>query len=89
MRNSHRRSFIRQLPISLGFGLSLLMTGVMVLAESGGYRFVPVKDSPEKTIAVFDFELIDQSAGGGVVAKDAIDIENLKLSTQKGPQHAR
>ncbi|MET0070965.1 MAG: DUF3280 domain-containing protein [Candidatus Thiodiazotropha sp.] len=54
-----------------------------VLSESAGYKIVPVKDSPQKTIVVFDFELIDQSAGGGVVAKDAIDIENLKLSTRK------
>ena len=34
-------------------------------------------------IAVFDFELIDNSAGGGIIAQDAIDTENLKLSTEK------
>ena len=34
-------------------------------------------------IAVFDFELEDKSAGGGIIAQDAIDTENLKLSTQE------
>ena len=34
-------------------------------------------------IAVFDFELEDKSAGGGVVPQDAIDIENLKISTEE------
>ena len=34
-------------------------------------------------IAVFDFELDDKSAGGGIIGKDAVDIENLKLSTEE------
>jgi hypothetical protein len=34
-------------------------------------------------IAVFDFELDDKSAGGGIIRPDAIDIENLKLSTEE------
>ena len=34
-------------------------------------------------IAVFDFELEDKSAGGGIIAPDAIDIENLKISTEE------
>jgi hypothetical protein len=34
-------------------------------------------------IAVFDFELNDRSAGGGIIGLDAIDTENLKLSTQE------
>lgn len=40
------------------------------------------KPSPLK-IAVFDFVLIDLSAGDGIIAKDAIDAENLKLSMEK------
>lgn len=32
-------------------------------------------------IAVFDFELNDRSAGGGVVAQDAIDTENLATAS--------
>jgi hypothetical protein len=34
-------------------------------------------------IAVFDFELEDKSAGGGIIAQDAIDTENLKLATEE------
>lgn len=34
-------------------------------------------------MAVFEFELDDKSAGGGIIAADAIDIENLKLSTEQ------
>ena len=34
-------------------------------------------------IAVFDFELRDTSAGGGVIAADAIDVENLRKSTDE------
>jgi hypothetical protein len=34
-------------------------------------------------IAVFDFELNDASAGGGIIAQDAIDSENLRDSTEE------
>jgi hypothetical protein len=34
-------------------------------------------------IAVFDFELDDKSGGAGIIAKDAIDIENLRESTEE------
>jgi hypothetical protein len=34
-------------------------------------------------IAVFDFELNDASAGGGIIGRDAIDIENLRESTEE------
>jgi hypothetical protein len=34
-------------------------------------------------IAVFEFELIDRSAGGGIIAQDAIDTENLRKSTEE------
>jgi hypothetical protein len=36
---------------------------------------------PGVKIAVFDFELNDRSAGGGIISQDAIDTENLKMST--------
>ena len=35
------------------------------------------------TIAVFDFELNDTSAGGGIIGQDAIDTENLRKSTEE------
>ena len=34
-------------------------------------------------IAVFDFELDDRSAGGGIIGQDAIDTENLRKSTEE------
>jgi hypothetical protein len=34
-------------------------------------------------IAVFDFELNDASAGGGIIGQDAIDAENLGKSTEE------
>jgi hypothetical protein len=37
-------------------------------------------------MAVFDFELDDRSAAGGLIAKDAIDDENLRKSTQEARQ---
>jgi len=38
---------------------------------------------PGVKIAVFDFELNDRSAGGGIIGQDAIDTENLKISTDE------
>lgn len=35
------------------------------------------------SIAVFEFELHDASAGGGIIGQDAIDSENLKDSTEE------
>ena len=34
-------------------------------------------------VAVFDFELKDASAAGGIIAADAIDTENLRKSTEQ------
>jgi hypothetical protein len=38
------------------------------------------------SIALFAFELDDRSAGGGIISQDAIDVENLKLSTDEARQ---
>jgi len=54
----------------------------LAAAESAG-RSTPV--APIK-IAVFDFELDDPSAGGGVIAQDAADTDNLKKSTEEARQ---
>ena len=43
----------------------------------------PSKAAEPVKIVVFDFELDDRSAGGGIIAQDAIDIENLKLSAEE------
>jgi hypothetical protein len=70
----HWRSALghRAFAASLVVALTVLAIEPSRAAEPG-----PVK------IAVFDFELEDKSAGGGIIAQDAIDTENLKLSTQE------
>jgi hypothetical protein len=40
-------------------------------------------DPVQVKIAVFDFELNDASAGGGIIAQDATDTENLQKSTEE------
>jgi hypothetical protein len=61
----------RALAASLAAALTVFATQPKA-AEPG-----PVK------IAVFPFELDDISAGGGIIAPDAIDAENLKVSTEE------
>jgi len=56
-----------------------MMTALPFFAGQGPAAAEP---APIK-IAVFDFELNDRSAGGGIIAADAIDTENLKLSTEE------
>lgn len=53
---------------------------VMALAVLGLWALPAAAAEPVK-IAVFGFELEDKSAGGGIIAQDAIDSENLKLAT--------
>ena len=53
----------------------------LAAAAAATWAFIPVPlaiaADPIK-IAVFEFELIDSTASGGLIAKDAVDIENLK-----------
>jgi uncharacterized protein DUF2380 len=60
----------RTLAASVGAALSVVAIGPCEAAD-------PVK------IAVFDFELNDASAGGGIIGQDAIDTENLGKSTEE------
>jgi hypothetical protein len=63
---------IRALATGLAAGLI-----VFAVQPAEATEAAPVK------IAVFDFELNDASAAGGVVAQDAIDTENLTKSTDE------
>ena len=49
----------------------------------GAPRPCAAADAGPIRIAVFDFELNDRSAGGGIIAEDAIDAENLRKSTEE------
>ena len=55
----------------------LALSGLLLVQPSGA------NEPGAKSIAVFEFELDDRSAGGGIVAKDAIDTEHLKESTEE------
>jgi hypothetical protein len=61
---------------ALAAGLALALT-VLGMPPAKAAEPEPVK------IAVFDFELDDRSAGDGIIAQDAIDIENLKSATEE------
>jgi hypothetical protein len=64
-------------------GVRPLLAGLAALAVFAAQQLEA--DGPS-TIAVFDFELNDRSAGGGVIGPDANDLENLKLSTEEARQ---
>jgi hypothetical protein len=63
------------------FAHRVLFAG-LAAAALGLLAIQPLKAAEPIKIAVFDFELDDKSAGGGIIAQDAIDIENLKLSVE-------
>jgi hypothetical protein len=72
-REQHHRSSAmahRALAASLAAALAILAVPSSEAAEPD-----PVK------IAVFDFELVDKSAGGSVTGQDAIDTQHLQAST--------
>jgi Protein of unknown function (DUF2380) len=60
--------------------VSVVLATAAVLQSSGAAEPAPVK------IAIFDFELDDRSAAGGLVGLDAIDAENLKKATEEARQ---
>jgi hypothetical protein len=71
-RNRLSASTYRALPASLAATLIVFAIQPSKAVEPGLVK-----------IAVFDFELNDKSAGGGIIGQDAIDTENLKLSTEE------
>src|SRR5262245_158608 len=58
----------------------MLALAILVAPPIRAAEQTPVK------IAVFAFELDDRSAEGGIISQDAIDTENLKLSTDEARQ---
>jgi hypothetical protein len=61
---------------------TVVVCAAAALTFCASQRLEAAETGPVK-IAVFDFELNDRSAGGGIIAQDAIDTENLKLSTEE------
>jgi hypothetical protein len=54
----------------------LILVGSLAIAPAGLAQ-------DRVRIAVFDFELVDASAGGRIIAPDAVDTENLKNSAEE------
>lgn len=65
--------------LAAGFAAALMLAALMlaVPGASAADAAEPIK------IAVFDFVLDDRSAGGGVLADDPIDAENLRKSADE------
>jgi hypothetical protein len=59
------------------------VAAILIAAVVGATEPSAVAEPVRTTIAVFDFELNDQSAGGGIIGQDAVDTENLQASTQE------
>ena len=61
------------------FGLPILaLTSMALLAAAQG----PVSAQPAKDIVVFDFEMMDSSAGAGIIAADEVDARYLAEATE-------
>lgn len=78
MRDARRKS--NCLSASAYRGLAASLAAALTV-----FALQPSKaDEPDVVeIAVFDFELDDRSAGRDIIGHDAIDIENLELSTEE------
>jgi hypothetical protein len=70
------RSMLRKNPVCLLMAVALL-AGVQSASAAG----------PAKNIVVFDFEMMDSSAGAGLVARDDRDQRYLAESTQVAKDH--
>lgn len=60
-----------------------LAAGIVAVVAACALRPSEAAEPNQTKIAVFDFELDDRSAGGGIIAQDAIDTENLRLATEE------
>jgi Protein of unknown function (DUF2380) len=72
-----QKSWKRRISGRLALAASIVLA---ILPSSRAAEPEPVK------IAIFDFELDDRSAAGGMVGPDAIDAENLKKATEQARQ---
>jgi hypothetical protein len=63
-----------------------LVVGVAALIATVPQLSRAAEPAPVVKMVVFDFELDDRSAADGLIAKDAIDDENLKKATEEARQ---
>src|SRR5882757_2147947 len=64
----------------------LVLAASVTLATAAGFQSSRAAEPEPVKIAVFDFELDDRSAAGGMISPDAIDAENLKKATDEARQ---
>jgi hypothetical protein len=60
--------------------------GIAAVANATLHQASRAAEPSHVKIAVFDFELDDRSAAGGIIGPDAIDAENLKKATEEARQ---
>lgn len=61
--------------------ISVVVAGVIAVECLTVSARSETQDAPQTSIAVFDFELDDRSAGGGIIAQDDNDAKYLKEAT--------
>jgi len=64
-------------------GPIVLASGLCALLASGAFQATEAAGPEVVRIAVFEFELDDKSAGGGIVKMDAADLEYLEGATEE------
>ena len=60
-----------------------MATCIAAVAAAAVHQASRAAEPDHVKIAVFDFELDDRSAAGGMIGPDAIDAENLKKATEE------
>jgi len=64
----------------------LVLAASVTLATAAGFQSSRAAEPEPVKIAIFDFELDDRSAAGGMIGPDAVDAENLKKATDEARQ---
>lgn len=64
----------------------LALAACFAFATAVAFQSSRAAEPAPVTIAIFDFELDDRSAAGGMIGPDAIDAENLKKATDEARQ---
>src|SRR5258708_34101090 len=67
----------------------LVLAASVTLATAAGFQSSRAAEPEPVKIAIFDFELDDRSAAGGVIGPDAGGAENLKKTTDEARQRRR
>jgi hypothetical protein len=64
----------------------LVLAASVTLATAAAFQSSRAAEPEPVKMAIFDFELDDRSAAGGMIGPDAVDAENLKKATDEARQ---